>query len=63
MIENKKNLGMVELELALFWISKQSHPYGGITWKDLALQMAEVAREALEQLDAKRGSESCFCLQ
>lgn len=45
---------IIELEMALFWISKNTHPWGSgdiYTWKDLALKMAKVAREALESLD------------
>lgn len=54
MTENEKDLAMTELELALLRIARHYDPVGNFTWKDLALQMAEVAREALEYLDAKR---------
>lgn len=54
MTENQKDLVMMELEFALTRIANHYDPVGDFTWKDLALEMAEVAREALEYLDAKR---------
>ncbi len=59
MTENEKKLVMTELELALIRIAEHRGVDGEIivAWKDLALQMAEVAKEALEYLNAKRGSD------
>jgi hypothetical protein len=54
MTENEKDLAMTELELALLRIANHYDPVGDFTWKDLALEMAEVAREALGYLDAQR---------
>lgn len=51
MTEEKKELVMVELKFALTRIANHYDPVGNVTWKDLALQMAEVAKEALNYLD------------
>lgn len=51
MTEEKKNLVIMELQFALTRIANHHDPVGNVTWKDLALQMAEVAREALNYLD------------